>query len=282
MKPTQDATAAYAYDGANRLIAINSTVAAYGYFGAARIKKVTGATTTRYVYSGGKPIAEYVNGANVTAPSTEYIYAGSQLLVTIAGSATTYHHPDHLSNRAETNSSGTRTRTFGQLPFGESWYETGTADKWKFTSYEHDSGTGETGLDYANFRYYSASQGRFLSADLLAGHLRAPQSLNRYAYARDPVNNIDPLGLFGEPVCYLTVNYEYLKVVACLPDPSFDRGDIDYSNGGGGGGDGSNPGTKPNVNLKALADCLASIFGVLMTNFTPSQEKSAGAKEDVD
>jgi len=137
-------------------------------------------------------------------------------------------------------------------------------------------------LDYANFRYYSASQGRFLSADLLAGHLRAPQSLNRYAYARDPVNNIDPLGLFGEPVCYLTVNYEYLKVVACLPDPSFDRGDIDYSNGGGGGGDGSNPGTKPNVNLKALADCLASIFGVLMTNFTPSQEKSAGAKEDVD
>jgi len=101
MKPTPDATAAYAYDGAKRLIAINSTVAAYGYFGAARIKKVTGATTTRYVYSGGKPIAEYVNGANVTAPSTEYIYAGSQLLVTIAGSTTTYHHPDHLSNRAK-------------------------------------------------------------------------------------------------------------------------------------------------------------------------------------
>jgi hypothetical protein len=80
-----------------------------------------------------------------------YPFRESQVLGTIAGSTTTYHHPDHLSNRAETNSSGTRTRTFGQLPFGETWYETGTADKWKFASYERDSGTGETGLDYANF-----------------------------------------------------------------------------------------------------------------------------------
>src|ERR1044071_4933336 len=94
----------------------------------------------------------------------------------IAGSTTTYHHPDHLSNRAETNSSGTRTRTFGQLPFGETWYETGTVDKGKLTGYAHDSGTGETGLDYANFRYYASAQGRFMSADFLGGHPGAPQS----------------------------------------------------------------------------------------------------------
>jgi hypothetical protein len=98
---THDATAAYAYDGANRLTTINTTAAVYSYFGAQRIKKVLGSTTTRYIYSGSKPIAEYVNGANVNSPSAEYIYAGSQLLATIAGSTTAYHHPDHLSNRAE-------------------------------------------------------------------------------------------------------------------------------------------------------------------------------------
>jgi RHS repeat-associated protein len=136
---------------------------------------------------------EYVNGK----VSNEYIYAGPKLLATVAGTAITYHHPDHLSNRAETNKSGTVTRTFGHFPFGEIWYETGTADKWKFTSYEHDSGTGETGLDYAQFRYYASGQGRFMSADSMGGHKNAPQSLNRYArVGNDPINLADPLGLF--------------------------------------------------------------------------------------
>ena len=179
---------------ANIIKHVKECTCVQGYLGLC-IKNVLGSNTTRYVYSGSKPIAEYVGTTNPTL-STEYIYAGSQLLATIAGSATTYHHPDHLSNRAETNSSGTRTRTFGQLPFGETWYETGTVDKWKFTGYEHDSGTGETGLDYANFRYYASAQGRFMSADFLGGHPGAPQSLNRYAYAtNDPLNRVDPLGL---------------------------------------------------------------------------------------
>lgn len=192
---THDAAVAYTFDGANRLTKINTTAAVYAYFGSQRIKKVLGSSTTRYIYSGSKVIAEYIG--STPSLSTEYIYGGSQLLVSVAGSITTYHHPDHLSNRAESNSSGTRTRTFGHLPFGDLWYETGTADKWKFTGYEHDSGTGETGLDYAKFRYYGSSLGRFASPDLMGGHLLAPQSLNRYAYAlNDPVNLTDPLGMY--------------------------------------------------------------------------------------
>ncbi|MGH9565365.1 MAG: RHS repeat-associated core domain-containing protein, partial [Candidatus Angelobacter sp.] len=90
-------------------------------------------------------------------------------------------------------------RTFGHFPFGETWYETGTTDKWKFTSYERDSAAGESGLDYAMFRYYSSGQGRFMSADLLAGSIDAPQSLNRYTYAdNNPLNFVDPLGLHLE------------------------------------------------------------------------------------
>src|ERR1044071_254739 len=70
----------YAYDGANRLTPINTTAAVYSYFGPQRIKKVLGSTTTRYIYLGSKPIAKYVGTTNPTL-STEYVYAGSQLLV---------------------------------------------------------------------------------------------------------------------------------------------------------------------------------------------------------
>src|SRR5258708_17713420 len=191
---TDDSVNAYSYDGANRLAQMSGGSVTYTYFGASRIKKVVGTTTTVYIYSGSKPIVEYVNGGS--AASKEYIYAGSQLLATLSGTSTTYHHPDHLSNRVETDAAGNTVRNFGHFPFGETWYETGAADKWKFTSYENDSATGETGLNYAQFRYHAPGQGRFISADLLAGSLGAPQSLNRYAYSfNDPVNLMDPLGL---------------------------------------------------------------------------------------
>lgn len=110
----------------------------------------------------------------------------------------TYHHPDHLSNRAETDATGAPDRTFGHFPYGEAWYETGTADKLKYTTYERDSGIGESGLDYAMFRHYNSGEGRFMTVDLVAGDLFAPQSLNRYSYVTgDPVNLFDPLGLCG-------------------------------------------------------------------------------------
>ncbi len=102
------------------------------------------------------------------------------------------------STAVETNFSGTRTRTFGHLPFGDTWYETTPADKWKFTGYERDSGTGETGLDNAQARYYSSGLGGFMSPDPLSGSIGNPQSLNRYAYVmNNPVNMIDPSGMMG-------------------------------------------------------------------------------------
>jgi RHS repeat-associated protein len=91
------------------------------------------------------------------------------------------------------------TRRFGHFPYGETWYESTGTNKWKFTTYERDSSSGEANLDYASFRSYSSAQGRFASPDLLAGDIGAPQTLNRYAYSlNDPVNFDDPLGLHTE------------------------------------------------------------------------------------
>jgi RHS repeat-associated protein len=186
----QDVNGSYTFDAESRMTqsVVGSTTTAYTYDGNGL--RVVKGTNTIYIFSGSEVIAEYASGSL----SKEYIYSGSTLLVTIAGAAVSYHHSDHLSNRVETDASATMTRTFGHLPFGEVWYETGTGDKWKFTSYERD--TAESGLDYAMFRYYGSGYARFTSPDLLAGNKGNPQSLNRYAYVlNDPLNAVDPLGL---------------------------------------------------------------------------------------
>jgi RHS repeat-associated protein len=95
-----------------------------------------------------------------------------------------------------TDSSGNFKGQRAHFPFGETWYETGTTSKLKFTSYERDS---ETGNDFAMARYHVNRLGRFSSVDPVSGSTSSPQSFNRYAYvSNDPVNFGDPSGLFQE------------------------------------------------------------------------------------
>lgn len=150
--------------------------------------------------------------------SKEYIYAGSQLLATVAGSSVTYNHPDHLSTRAQTDGSGNVVSASGTLPYGDAWYASGSSTKWTFTSYERDAASGESGLDFAQNRYYASRQGRFVSADALGGHLGVPQSLNRYTYVRnDPVNRVDRFGLDDD--CPLCIIAKFVPGVAFIEDP---------------------------------------------------------------
>jgi RHS repeat-associated protein len=151
-----------------------------------------GGTTTVYVYALGNDIAEYDNGAAVTAPSREYIYSGPTLVSTLSAGTTNYELWDQLSVRMTTNSSGSVVGQQGHFPFGEPWYSANTTSEFLFTSYQHDS---ETGLDYAMARYYDSRMGRFCSPDPAEGWPGDPQSWNRYAYSRnDPVNLTDPSG----------------------------------------------------------------------------------------
>jgi RHS repeat-associated protein len=93
--------------------------------------------------------------------------------------------------RVETDGTGAVTNTYGNYPYGESWYGSGT--KWRVTTYETDS---ESSLDYANARSDVPRLGRFLTCDPLGGSISDPQSLNRYTYVlSDPINGVDPLGL---------------------------------------------------------------------------------------
>jgi RHS repeat-associated protein len=200
---TNDGNNTLVYDAENRVLSATNGGAsgAYTYDGnSLRVKKVSGSTTTVYIFSGTKVIAEYINGAAVGSPTREYVYSGSALLAKIESGATKYYHSDHLSNRVVTDSSGNTVAQLGHYPFGESWYNASN-DKLVFTSYERDS---ESGNDYAMMRYGVNRLARLSSPDLLSGSIDDPQSLNRYAYAlNDPCNSEDPLGLAP---CKLSIN----------------------------------------------------------------------------
>ena len=227
---TNDGLNTMVYDGENHVASSTqaSVTTNYTYDGnGLRLQKATGSNSTIYLFSGAKVVAEYDNGAAVTAPTREYIYAGGQLLSTIDSTGTKYHLSGHLSPHITTDASGNVIGTQAHYPFGEKWYETGTVTKYKFTSYERDP---ETGNDYAIMRYHINRLGRFGSVDRHAGSIFNPQSLNRYAYVlNNPVNLVDPLGLDD---CAKKGS----------DDGSGDDGSGDCSGGGDGGGGSSDPG----------------------------------------
>jgi len=179
---TNDGNNTLVYDSENHAVSATNggSSGAYSYDGnGLRMRKVSGGTTTVYIFSGSKVIAEYDNGAAPSSPSREYIYSGGTLLAKIDSSGTKYYHQDRLSNRLITDSSGNTVAQMGHFPYGESWYNA-SGDKLIFTSYERDS---ESGNDYARARYYVNRLARFSSTDPVGGSAANPQSLNRYTYA---------------------------------------------------------------------------------------------------
>ena len=76
-----------------------------------------------------------------------------------------------------------------------------------YTGYEKDE---ESGLEFAQARYYNPTHGRFTSVDPLTASatIRNPQTLNRYSYAlNSPYKFTDPLGLLSQYTTGACGNY---------------------------------------------------------------------------
>jgi RHS repeat-associated protein len=150
-----------------------------------------------------------------SAPTTEYAYRAGEMLIQADASDCKWLVSDHLgSPRIILGTSGsladTRRRDF--MPFGEDLgagqfgrttalgYEaTGTPSnpREKFATYERDD---ETGLDFAQARYYQSRLGRFTSVDPLmaSGNPINPKTWNRYSYClNNPLRLFDPTGLIA-------------------------------------------------------------------------------------
>ena len=192
----------YSYDGNNKRIKSHNAITDQ---------------TTIFVYDAdGDLAAEYT--VNVPAPTSPTI---SYLTEDALGSV-----------RVTTNSSGDIKARRDFLPFGEELYaglaNRNTNQKYsassddtrkKFATYQRDV---ETGLDFAQSRYYSAMHGRFTSPDEFKGgpdelfdfeedasdnptfyaDLENPQSLNKYQYGyNNPYKYNDPTGHCPLGVC---------------------------------------------------------------------------------
>ncbi len=192
----------FTFDGDNKQTEVknsaNIVVGRYFYDGnGKRVKKIeydqNGAEKEIivFVYDGmGKLAAEYSTAAPVSNPTTNY-------------TAT-----DPLgSPRVITNKQGQIVSRRDFMPFGEqvptdATYRTAALKyniddniRQKFTGYQRDK---ETGLDFAEARYYNNKHGRFTAVDplLASGKSADPQTFNRYVYVMNqPLSYTDPTGL---------------------------------------------------------------------------------------
>jgi RHS repeat-associated protein len=128
--------------------------------------------------------------------------AGLQAVYNLSSSGSTlayFRHADWLgSSRFASKPSGSAQYSLAYAPFGETFAETGTADR-SFTGQTQDVIAGSTGIYDFLLRQHISAQGRWLVPDpagLAAVDLSNPQTWNRYAYVgNNPLSNVDPLGL---------------------------------------------------------------------------------------
>jgi len=207
-----------AYDAENKMLSATNgtTLGNYSYDGdGRRVKKYNTSTgdDTIFIYDAAGKLVEERDPASCSpqcALQTSYIYAGSRLLSTeiAATGATNYLTADMLgSPRINTNASGNVTARHDYLPFGEEIFSSLTPQRTsgvgyttdtirqQFTGYERD---GESGLDFAQARYYNSKVGRFTTTDPIFFQTMMaidPQRFNLYGYGRNnPLKWVDPEG----------------------------------------------------------------------------------------
>jgi RHS repeat-associated protein len=198
----------YVYDLSNQLVRVlrnSNKIAEYTYNAAAqRIKKVTQTETRIFHYDLiGRLIAETNQTGQMLA---EYVYLGDQLLAIIKpGELAYYFHNDHLGTpQVLTDDAQAIVWKAVYTPFGEAAASIAVVENpFRLPGQYYDH---ETGLHYNYFRYYDPTTGRYVTPDPigLAGRI------NLFAYPNNPVNLVDPLGLFESPWYLMWVPGQHL------------------------------------------------------------------------
>jgi RHS repeat-associated protein len=168
----------------------NQVIGQYFYDGSGkRIKKVTNTETTIFVYSGSKLIAEYSTQQSST-PTTSYtatdMLGSPRVIIDANGQVISRRDFMAFGEEIVANVGGRSTAN----KYGQS-----DSVRQRFTGYQKDD---ETGLDFAEARYYNDTHGRFTAVDplLASGKSVNPQTFNRYVYSMNrPLVLTDPTGM---------------------------------------------------------------------------------------
>jgi RHS repeat-associated protein len=192
----------YEYDALNQMTRaasfasnVETTLGSYDYdFQGRRISKTAGSSTTQYVYSGINVVNEFDGNNQLTA---SYDFGADLLRSDFAGEGERLYFHDALGS---TTSLATNTgATVAKYEY-DAWGKLissvqPSANKVNYTGYRKDD---ETGLDYAQARYYDSSKGRFTSFDPITENgerMNQPQGMNYYGYVMgNPLKFTDPTG----------------------------------------------------------------------------------------
>ncbi|HMJ08624.1 MAG TPA: RHS repeat-associated core domain-containing protein [Pyrinomonadaceae bacterium] len=198
---TQDASGQrFGYDAESRqkefFAAVNSggtPDATYSYDGEARrVKKVAGTETTIFVYDASSQMVAEYSTVSATLQQVSYLttdHLGSPRIITNENGAVT-SRKDFMAFGDEATSS---QRVGG--PTGNGYDPPNVRQD--YTGYQNDE---ESGLEYAQARFYNSGHGRFTSVDPLtaSASIKNPQTFNRYSYVlNSPYKFTDPLGLMA-------------------------------------------------------------------------------------
>ena len=218
----------YEYDPENRLIGVNGGQVQIAYDGDGhRVSKTVptaggGSKTTYYLVddlnpTGHAQVLEEWEASGTEPPRLVRNYAHGLDLISARdssdgrGEATThyYGHDGHGSVRFLTGEAGTAVSdTYTYDAYGVLLAQTPadantrTPNNYLYAGEEWDH---DLGLYYNRARYMDPNLGRFWTMDTFEGHQSDPLSLHKYTYAdANPVNRIDPTGLFTDPVSTLS------------------------------------------------------------------------------
>jgi RHS repeat-associated protein len=211
-------TRAFAWNYNNWLTNITGTATStYWYDHAAqRVLQIAGGATTSYP----SPLYSLATTSAGRGTTTEYIFAGSDLVATFDASTSSisaerrFIHADHLgSTNVVSDNQMAATQVLDYMPYGATRLDSGTdVSQREFIGQFFDEASK---MSYLNARYYDNGRGQFLSQDpvhvslampaalkQLTGldaqrYLVDPQLLNSYSYGRgNPIVNKDPQGNF--------------------------------------------------------------------------------------
>jgi RHS repeat-associated protein len=194
-----DGVNTYTYDSANRLISINGT-SFFSYNGLGdRLSQTVNGQTTTYTLDLNAGLTQVLDdGTNA------YVYGVGRIAQVNAG--TEYFLGDALGSVRQIVDANTEiTLSKAYDPYGNVTYSAGSGTSpFAFTGEQMDA----SGLTYLRARYYSSSDGRFLTRDTWSGDYNRPLSLNRWMYVEgNPVNRVDPTGRFSSDVIFKNISH---------------------------------------------------------------------------
>ncbi len=197
-------TQGFYFDLGNRMALANG-VASYVYDGWGRRVYASGtngvARTQVYSNAGGQLLYGFTQ-QGVSTFTTRYVYLGGKLIAeTDSAAGTSYAHTDALGSPvARTNSAGlllsrTRYEPYGATAAGTNPGSNGFTGI-GFTGHVNEA---QTGLVYMQQRYYDPVAERFLSVDPITTDANTGSMFNVYAYANNnPYRYTDPDGQEGQ------------------------------------------------------------------------------------